>query len=321
MAVQWHPAVSGRLTDPFRADVLAGLRQPAKSLPCKWLYDAAGSELFDRICELPEYYPTRTELAILHAHAAEMGLRLGSGCQVVEYGSGSSTKTPLLLAALPRPAAYVPVDISGEHLHASAAALARAFPDLVVTPVAADFTRPFEVPPLAPPLVRRAVYFPGSTIGNFAPAEAVGLLAGMRRLVGPGGQLLIGVDLEKDRRVLEAAYDDPAGVTATFNRNLLVRINRELGADFDPVAFRHRASVRANPGRVEMHLVSERQQSVRVAGERFRFAAGEAIHTENSHKYTVAGFQQLAATAGWRSARVWTDERGWFSVQLFVAHG
>ena len=260
-------------------------------------------------------------MAILHAHAAEMGLRLGSGCQVVEYGSGSSTKTPLLLAALPRPAAYVPVDISGDHLRASAAGLARAFPDLPVTPVAADFTRPFAVPPLARPLVRRAVFFPGSTIGNFAPAEAVGLLTQMARLVGPGGQLLIGADLEKSRRVLEAAYDDPAGVTAAFNLNLLVRINRELGGDFDVDGFRHRARVRTDPGRVELHLVSDRRQTVRLAGEEFHFAAGEAIHTENSHKYTVGGFQAMAAQAGFRPVRVWTDERGWFSVQLFAAGG
>jgi L-histidine Nalpha-methyltransferase len=318
MAVQRHPAVPGRVADRFRADVLAGLRRPAKAIPCKYLYDAAGSALFDRICTLPEYYPTRTELAILHAHAAEMGLRLGSGCQVVEYGSGSSTKTPLLLAALPRPAAYVPVDISEGHLLASAAALAVAFPDLAVTPVAADFTDRFAVPPLAHPLVRRAVYFPGSTIGNFPPGEAVRLLRGMARLAGPGGQLLIGVDLVKDRHTLEAAYDDPAGVTAAFNRNLLVRINRELGADFDVGSFRHRAGWRADPGRMAMHLVSTRRQAVTVAGERFRFEAGEAIHTEDSHKYTVAGFQALAARAGWRPVRVWTDERGWFSVQLFA---
>ena len=319
MAVQWHPTVPRRLTGPFLTDVLAGLRQPAKALPCKYLYDAAGSELFDRICELPEYYPTRTEVAILHAHAAEMGLRLGSGCQVVEYGSGSSTKTPLLLAALPRPAAYVPVDISGEHLRSSAATLARGFPDLPVTPVAADFTRPFAVPPLAAPLVRRAVFFPGSTIGNFRPPEAVTLMTQLARLVGPGGQLLIGADLAKDARVLEPAYDDAAGVTAAFNLNLLVRINRELGADFDVDSFRHRARYRPECGRVELHLVSQRRQTVRLAGEKFDFAAGEAIHTENSHKYTLDGFAGLAARAGFRPVRVWTDERAWFSVQLFTA--
>ena len=318
MAVQWHPAVSGRVTGPFLADVLDGLRRPRKSLPCKYFYDATGSELFDQICDLPEYYPTRTELAILHAHAAEMGLRLGAGCQVVEYGSGSSNKTPLLLAALPRPAAYVPVDISGGHLRASATAMADAFPDLPVTPVIADFTRPFAVPTLRP-LVRRAVYFPGSTVGNFAPAEAVSLLTDMARLVGPGGQLLIGVDLWKDEAVLRSAYDDRAGVTAAFNRNLLVRANRELGADFDLAGFRHEARVLTNPGRVEMHLVSERRQAVRVGGEAFAFAAGESIHTENSHKYTVAGFQAVATRAGFRPVRVWTDDRGWFSVQLFVA--
>lgn len=320
MAVQWHPAVPGRVT-AFLADVVAGLGRPQKTLPCKYFYDAAGSRLFDQICDLPEYYPTRTELAVLHAHAAEMGLRLGAGCQVVEYGSGSSNKTPLLLAALPRPGAYVPVDISGEHLRQSAAAIASAFPDLPVTPVVADFTRPFAVPPLRPPLVRRAVYFPGSTVGNFAPAAAVGLLRDMARLVGPGGQLLIGVDLWKDEAVLRAAYDDPAGVTAAFNRNLLVRVNRELGADFDVAGFRHEARVCRDPGRVEMHLVSERPQVVTVGGQRFEFQPGESIHTEDSHKYTVAGFRELAAEAGWRPVRTWADPRGWFSVQLFGASG
>ena len=321
MAVQWLPARPGRVADPFRADVLAGLGRPAKTLPCKYFYDAAGSALFDRICELPEYYPTRTELAILHAHAAEMGLMLGAGCQVIEYGSGSSTKTPLLLAALPRPAAYVPVDISGDHLHASAAALARSFPDLPVTPVVADFTRPFEVPPLRPPLVRRAVYFPGSTVGNFAPADAIRLLRQMADLVGPGGQLLIGVDLLKDARVLLPAYADAAGVTAAFNRNLLARINRELDADFDLAGFRHEARLLRDPGRVEMHLVSEKRQTVRVGEQVFEFASGESIHTENSHKYTVPGFRRLAAAAGFHPVRTWVDGRGWFSVQLFATHG
>ena len=328
MAVQWDSTLPGRLTVPargdvgdagFLADVLAGLRKPRKELPCKYFYDAAGSALFDRICDLPEYYPTRTELAVLHAHAPEMGLRLGAGCQLVEYGSGSSTKTRLLLAALPRPAAYVPVDISGDHLFAAAASLGRAFPDLPVTPVAADFTRPFAVPPLAPPLVRRAAFFPGSTVGNFGPADAVALLRQMARLVGPGGQLLIGVDLKKDERVLLPAYDDAAGVTAAFNRNLLVRINRELGADFDVAAFRHRAVYDAGRGRVEMHLVSDREQTVRLAGNVVHFEAGEVIHTENSHKYTVGGFRELAGRAGFRPVQVWADPRGWFSVQLFAA--
>jgi dimethylhistidine N-methyltransferase len=324
MAVQRDSALPGCLTppprpaDPFLADVLAGLRKPQKELPCKYFYDAAGSALFDRICELPEYYPTRTETAILRAHAPAMGERLGSGCQVVEYGSGSGTKTPLLLAALPRPAAYVPVDISGDHLLRSAAAIARAFPDLPVTPVAADFTRPFTVPPLRPPLARRVAFFPGSTIGNFAPAEAVALLRQMARLVGPGGSLLIGADLTRDERTLLAAYDDPAGVTAAFNRNLLVRANRELGADFDLAAFRHRAVYDPGRGRVEMHLVSTREQTVRVAGTRFHFEAGEHIHTENSHKYTEAGFRELAGRAGFCPVQAWADDRRRFGVLLFA---
>jgi dimethylhistidine N-methyltransferase len=321
MAVQWNPAVPGRVAGggQFLADVLAGLRRPQKELPCKYLYDAAGSRLFDQICELPEYYPTRTETGILRRHAGGMGAALGAGCQVVEYGSGSSTKTRLLLDALPRPAAYVPVDISGDHLHAAARRLAQQVPDIPVSPVVADFTRRFAVPPLAPPLVRRAAFFPGSTVGNFRPPAAARLLRQMADLVGPGGLLLIGVDLKKDVGVLEAAYDDPAGVTAAFNLNLLHRINRELGGDFDPAGFRHRARYCPEAGRVELHLVSQWDQTVRVAGNVFHFAAGEAVHTEDSHKYAPAEFAELAGRAGWRPVQTWTDDRRWFGVQLFAA--
>jgi L-histidine Nalpha-methyltransferase len=302
----------------FRADVLRGLRRPHKRLPCKYFYDGAGSHLFDRICELPEYYPTRTELALLRAHAPAMAQCLGPNCLVVEYGSGSGVKTRLLLDALDRPAAYLPVDIAREHLERSAGELAAEYPGLKVLPVCADFTRPFALAPGTPPAARRAVYFPGSTIGNFGPRAARRLLRGMARLVGPGGAVLIGVDLKKDPRVLEAAYDDATGVTAEFNKNLLTRINRELGADFRPDRFGHHALYNPTYGRIEMHLISHRRQVVQMAGERIDFAEGEGIHTENSYKYTVRGFQDLAAGAGLRARQVWTDDRRWFSVQYLT---
>lgn len=305
----------------FLADVLEGLTRPDKSLPCKYFYDERGSALFDRICELPEYYPTRTELGILRAHAPAMAAALGPRCLVVEYGSGSGTKTSLLLAQLEQPAGYVPVDISREHLLRSAAALSRRHPGLRVIPVCADFSRPFELPHV-PGARRRAAYFPGSTIGNFSPPEARRFLAQVAAQVGAGGALLIGVDLRKPRAVLEAAYDDAEGVTAEFNRNLLRRINRELGADFDGAAFDHRAFWNDAEGRVEMHLVSRRAQVVKLAGRRIPLARGESIHTENSHKYDLAGFAALARPAGFEVERIWTDPARLFSVQLLrVASG
>ena len=228
-----------RAHDQFRADVLAGLSRPQKRLPSKYFYDAIGSRLFDRITELDEYYPTRTELAIMQAHSGAMALRCGSRCLLIELGAGSLVKVRLLLDQLDNPVGYVPVDVSGEHLRDAARELAADYPGLGVHPVVADFTRPFEAPPVS--ATRRVVYFPGSTIGNFDPAEADELLRRVVRLVGPGGGLLLGIDLRKEPAVLEPAYNDARGVTAAFNRNLLVRINRELGADFDPHAFRHRA--------------------------------------------------------------------------------
>ena len=299
----------------FLSDVLEGLTRSAKTLPCKYFYDARGSALFDRICTLPEYYPTRTELAILRRHAGAMAAAIGPRCLLVEYGSGSSTKTRLLLDRLAEPAAYVPVDISREHLLQSAAALAAHYPRLRVIPVCADFTRPFALPDV-PDAARVVGYFPGSTIGNFAPADARKFLADVAEQCGPGGALLIGVDLTKPRSVLEPAYDDARGVTAEFNRNLLRRANRELGADFDLAAFDHRAFWNASLGRVEMHLVSRRDQVVRIAGQAIPFAKGESIHTENSHKYELEGFAALAAAAGFTVERVWTDDAELFSVQL-----
>ncbi len=306
--------------DCFLSDVLEGLSRPQKALPCKYLYDAQGSALFDRICELDEYYPTRTELGILRRHAGAMAAALGPRCLLIEYGSGSSVKTELLLAQLESPAAYVPVDISREHLLRAAAALAARHARLRVLPVCADFTRRFAVPAVSW-AARRVAYFPGSTIGNFAPAEARKFLTQVAEQCGAGGALLIGVDLEKSRAILEPAYDDALGVTAEFNRNLLRRANRELGADFDVAAFDHRAFWNRSEGRIEMHLVSRRDQVVALAGRRFAFARGETIHTENSYKYDLAGFAALARSAGFEVERVWTDDARLFSVQLLRVRG
>jgi len=303
----------------FLADALAGLRQAHKTLPCKYFYDAEGSKLFDQICALPEYYPTRTELGILRAHAAEMAQHLGPETLLVEYGSGSSVKTRLLLDRLARPAAYVPVDISREHLLAAALALRLDYPGLEILPVCADFTAPVALPKPRRAAARRAVYFPGSTIGNFSEAGAVALMAGVARQVGPGGAFLVGVDLAKDPRVLERAYDDAAGVTAAFNLNLLARMNRELDADFDLRRFRHRAVWAPGASRIEMHLVSEVEQVVHLDGVELRFERGESICTEHSHKYTLAGFARLARRAGLAVRRVWTDPAERFSVQYLEA--
>ena len=302
----------------FRAEVAAGLRARPKTLPCKYFYDAEGSRLFDAICELPEYYPTRTELSIMRESASEMATALGRGVRLVEYGSGSSTKTRILLAALEEPAAYVPVDISREHLLAESARLADEMPQLVILPLCGDFTVELELPEPPTPAKRTAVYFPGSTIGNFERDAAAALLRVVREEVGAGGALLIGVDLRKDEERLVRAYDDAAGVTAAFNKNLLVHVNRELGADFELDGFRHEARWVDDPGRVEMHLVSQRAQTVTLAGERFDFEAGESICTEHSHKYTLEDFAALAASAGFEVTRVWTDPEALFSVQLLT---
>ena len=300
----------------FLRDVFAGLSGEPKSLPCKYLYDVAGSALFDRICELPEYYPTRTEQAIFDAHAGEIAAAVGPEAALVEFGSGSSTKTRTVLDACREsggPAAYVPLDISREHLLASAEELRCDYPDLAVVPVVADFTEPVRLPEL-PPHARKVVFFPGSTLGNFSADTARDLLARIGALVGPGGGLILGLDLKKDPAVLEAAYDDAAGVTAAFTSNLLVRINRELGGDFVPAAFRHVARWNEADGRVELFQVSERDQTVTVAGRSFTFEAGEPIHVENSHKYDPDGIADLAGAAGWEVARTWTDAGKKFAV-------
>jgi dimethylhistidine N-methyltransferase len=299
----------------FLQDVLQGLRGERKWISSMYFYDAEGSRLFDRICELPEYYPTRTELQIMNEHLLDMSAASGPRALVIEPGSGSGLKTRKLLQALDDPAGYVPVEISREHLLESVARLQMEFPSLEILPVCADFTSEFEIPHPARPERRRLVYFPGSTIGNFDVDEAAALMAAMHYKAGAGGALLIGVDLRKDPLVLERAYNDSAGVTAAFNLNLLHRINRELGADFDVAAFRHRAAWNPDESRIEMHLISDRDQEVRLGNELARFAAGESIVTEHSYKFTFGSFAALAERAGWKVVRVWTDSREYFSVQ------
>lgn len=303
------------------ADALAGLTSARKTLPCKWLYDAEGARLFEAITRLPEYYPTRTEIAILRGCAAEVAEAAGPGAAVVEFGSGSAEKVGILLDALRAPAAYVPVDIAAEWLAEAAVRVAAAHPALSVLPVPADFTRPFALPTHLPATAPRLGFFPGSTIGNFAPDAAADFFRLARRVLGVGACMLVGADLVKGPAVLEAAYDDAAGVTARFNLNLLVRLNRECGADFDLSAFRHRAVWNAEAERMEMHIVSLRAQTVALAGRRLRFATGETIHTENSHKYRPESFVALCAQGGWRAGRHWTDRAGLFSVWLLRAGG
>ncbi|OGA42138.1 MAG: dimethylhistidine N-methyltransferase [Betaproteobacteria bacterium RIFCSPLOWO2_12_FULL_68_19] len=293
----------------FLEDVIAGLSLPQKSLPAKYFYDAAGSRLFERICRLPEYYLTRAELSLTRAHLGSIARFAGKGCELLEYGSGEGLKTRLLIRAL-RPAAYLPVDISDTALERTTRRLAREFPWLDVFPVRGDFSRPIE---LAKARAARVSYFPGSTIGNLAPEEAHAFLAMAR---DQAGRMLVGVDLKKDAQLLHAAYNDARGVTAAFNLNLLKRVNRELGGDFQPRKFSHYAFYNATLGRIEMHLVSLARQTVRVAGHRFSFERGESIHTENSYKYSVEEFRALAARAGYSGKRLWTDRRG-----LFALHG
>ena len=301
----------------FRAAILQGLGSTPKTLPSKFFYDAEGSRLFDRICELPEYYPTRTECALLQDRAHEVAALVGPHAGLVEFGSGAGVKVRLLLAALRYPAAYVPVDISRGHLLAAAASLAADFPDLRIAPVCADYTNRFALPHLPGSHPRRlAGFFPGSTIGNFTPSEAAGFLRRAGRLLGRGSMMIVGVDLPKHRAVLEAAYDDAAGVTAAFNLNLLTRINRELGADFDLGTFAHEARWNAGESRVEMHLVSRIAQSVQIGGDRIGFAPNESIHTENSYKYSLAGFADLARSADYDPVAGWTDPASLFSVHV-----
>lgn len=302
--------------DPvFLADVRAGLSKPRKTLSPKYFYDAAGSELFEQITVLPEYYPTRTEISILDARGSEIAKVLPKQAALVEFGSGSTAKLRRLLRHLPDLAAYVPVDVSGEFLADQAMTLRQDFPNLAVEAVVADFTKPFTLPETTA-MAPRAGFFPGSTVGNFEPAEAEALLDSFGEILGPDALLILGVDLVKDKDRLEAAYDDAAGVTAAFNMNLLKRINHELGGDFDLDAFEHRAVFNTQASRIEMHLVSRKDQTVRIGGDSFAFREGETIHTENSYKYTLETFRALAARAGWQTVTVWTDEDALFSVHV-----
>ena len=303
----------------FLDDVLAGLAAPRKAIPAKYFYDWRGSKLFEAICELPEYYPTRTEIAIMQRHVDEIVRVLGRDTQLVEYGSGASLKTRLLIERA-RPSLYVPIDISEPQLRNACMELAQLFPWLNINAVVADFTRPFKLPEfVGVPIRRKAVYFPGSTIGNFTPGEAREFLKGVHGLIGPGGMLVVGVDLKKEKRILDAAYDDARGVTAEFNLNLLARINRELGGDFQVQRFRHKAFYDPAKGWVEMHLESLYQQLVHIAGRRFEFKPGETIHTEISCKYTVTEFQDLARGARFHPEQVWTDPANLFAVHALMA--
>ena len=316
------PRYSFRDVDPeadrFHDDVIAGLSRPQKALPPKYFYDAQGCALFEAICGLPEYYLTRAELELMETRVGEMARHIGPRCALIEYGSGSARKTRILMDAI-GPVAYVPIDIARVELAATAAEIAREFPRVRVLAVCADYSRPLALPELEGLDARRRVgYFPGSTIGNFTPAEAAAFLAIARGQVGAGGGLLIGVDLKKDPARLDAAYNDARGVTAAFNLNLLARINRELGADFDLAAFHHRAFYDEKHGRVEMHLESGKDQAVTIGGRTFRFRKGETIHTENSCKYSVREFQQLAAGAGLAPRECWTDSENQFSVHYLT---
>jgi dimethylhistidine N-methyltransferase len=294
--------------------VLLGLRQHPKNIPPKFFYDARGSHLFDLICDTPEYYPTRTETRILEQFGAQMAELIGTSCVLIELGSGSATKTPLLLRQLNHHAEYVPIDISKSHLLESTQRLQAMFPAMQMRPLCADYTQLLSLPLDIRSDQRRVVFFPGSTIGNYTPDEAVQLLQHAAKLVGHNGALLIGVDCKKSPELLNAAYNDAQGYTAAFNGNLLLRMQRELGAQLDPNGFDHYAYYNAELGRIEMHLISQREQLIQLGNETFHFDQGESLHTENSYKYSEQEFQQLARAAGWHPKMSWTDRDGLFNV-------
>jgi len=305
----------------FEADVLQGLRATPKQVPAKYFYDTTGSLLFERITDLPEYYPTRCEMKTLREHAADIARLIPEGAALVEFGSGSSKKARILLRAAPKLAAYVPVDICGEMIEQEAIELRADFPQLKVLPVTADICNPFELPGEAKAAPERIGFFPGSTIGNFEPHEASAFLRNAANILGAGARLIIGVDLIKPVEVLNAAYNDAAGITAKFNLNLLTRINRELGGTFRLSTFEHHAFYNRERHRIEMHLASLKRQKVKVAGETIDFRAGETIHTENSYKYSVESLAALARGVGWLPAGSWADARKYFSIQAFTYAG
>jgi dimethylhistidine N-methyltransferase len=304
-------------TTTFARDAIGDLSQRPKRLSPKYFYDAAGSELFEAITKLPEYYPTRTELSILRDRGSDIAAIIPKGAALVEFGAGATTKVRLLLESCAI-SAYVPVDISGDFLNGQADALRRDFPGLAVYPVTADFTAPFALPPAIVGMPKVG-FFPGSTIGNFEPHEACAFLRSARQILGEGAQMILGVDLEKDERVLYDAYNDAAGITARFNLNVLVRINRELGGNFDLSAFTHRAIYNRERHRIEMHLISKKSQTVRMLGTSIAFRAGESIHTESSYKYSLERLTALARGSGWTPRESWTDAAGMFSVHALVA--
>ena len=301
--------------ESFADALLAGLARPQKAIPPRFLYDEVGSRLFDRICELPEYYPTRTELSILADKAGEVAEAIGPEVALLEFGAGSSQKARLILDALARPAAYEPIDVSREHLVALAEEVAASYPRLQVNAICADYTQPLELPDLQPRR-RRTGFFPGSTIGNLDPSDARRFLATWAGQLGHDGLMVVGVDMKKDPSVILAAYDDDAGVTSAFSLNVLARANRELGADFELGAFRHAADYEARTGRLSIHLTSLKDQEVQVAGHGFRFAAGERLHVEDSHKYAPEDFCALARSAGYAPEALWTDPDSLFSVHM-----
>jgi dimethylhistidine N-methyltransferase len=306
-------------TSDFLADVIAGLSHKPRMLPCKYFYDARGAELFQKICELPEYYITRTEIDILDRDGAQIASELGPDVELIGLGTGAGTKTRILIEALDEPAVYMPVDISEKQLYESAALFRKVFPDLEVLPVCADYLQPVVLPAPLRNASRKIVYFPGSTIGNFEPNEAAEFLRRIANICRDGGGLLIGVDLKKGRQVLEAAYNDRAGVTAQFNLNLLERINRELGADFHLDQWRHEAIYNSNAGRIEMYLISEIDQFVHLDEKKFHFRRGEKITTEFSYKFAPEEFAALAGKAGFEFVRMWTDDALLFGLFCFVS--
>jgi len=302
------------LTQAFLRDVLEGLQKPQKEIPCKYLYDKKGSEIFDQIVECEDYYPPRVEARIMRENMRGIGECLGPQCFLIEPGAGSAVKVRVLLDQGADIAAFAPVDISAEHGQQAAEKLAREYPDLEIIPVTGDFTIKIEVPTPEGEVRRRVVFFPGSTIGNFGPKEAVSLLQSFAKTAGPGGGLLIGVDLKKDQATLERAYDDREGLSAAFNLNLLERMNRELGSNFQRNHFYHHAPYLEDRGRVEMHLVSTKEQTVQIGDLVIRFREGESIHTESAHKYSISGFEAQASLAGFVPEKVWIDDDRLFSV-------
>jgi dimethylhistidine N-methyltransferase len=316
-AIQPSSAVPPAASD-LLADIIAGLSSDPRALPCKYFYDERGAALFQKICELPEYYITRTEIDILDRYRAEIASQLGPNIELIGLGTGAGTKTRILVEALLTPAAYIPVDISEKQLRKSSALFRKIFPNLEILPVCADYLQPVTLPSPRHKAARNVVYFPGSTIGNFEPNEALEFLCRIANVSGRGGGLLIGVDLQKDQNVIEAAYNDKAGVTAEFDLNLLAHINRETGANFDLSRWQHRAIYNAEAGRIEMYLISATDQTVRIQDREFRFRAGEKILTEHSYKHAPEGFIALARQAGFDFVKLWTDDALLFGVFYFV---